>query len=146
MLKRRFIKHYLNKANIELNDEIKIEDGHLKYKDKTYTLGELMEKGLAKKVYYYKTTQIVQTPEELNDIKPNIGDTLTIEYTNGHQIATHCEIENKWEPIRRNSSNRETITYPSIPILFTKDVPKTDEDQYSSKIDQSSEVYTGKAL
>lgn len=128
------------------NDEIKIEDGHLKYKGKAYTLGELMENGLAKKVYYYKTTQTIQTPEELNAIKPNIGDTLTIEYTNGHQISTHCEIENKWEPIRRNSSNRETITYPSIPILFEEDVQKKDEDQYSSKIDQSSELYTGKVL
>ena len=67
-----------------------------------------MENGLAKKVYYYKTTQTIQTPEELNVIKPNIGDTLTIEYTNGHQISTYCEIENKWKPIRRTFSNIPT--------------------------------------
>lgn len=130
------------------NDEITFtDDGHYKYKEKEFkSIDELIENGFAKKVYYYKTTQIIQTPEELNEIKPNIGDVLKIEYNNGTETTTYCETEHKWKPIIRDSVKRKTITYPSIPTLFPEDVPTKEEEQYSSKLEESSELYTGKTL
>lgn len=129
------------------NDEITLEDGHYKYKEKEFkSIDELIENGFAKKVYYYKTTHIIKTPEELNEIKPNIGDVLKIEYNNGHEIKTYCETEHKWKPVICDSVKRKTITYPSIPTLFPEDVPTKEENQYSSKLEENSELYTGKTL